>query len=92
MQVMKDLVDWESFRPILEEVFGPPHTSGPVRRPWDYLIIFGSLLLGVMNGLSDEQLQYMLLDRTSFKQFVGLRSKDQVPDQKALWKYRNKLS
>ncbi len=92
MQVMKDLVDWESFRPILEEVFGPPHTSGPGRCPWDYLIIFGSLLLGVMNGLSDEQLQYMLLDRTSFKQFAGLRSKDQIPDQKTLWKYRKKLS
>ncbi len=45
-----------------------------------------------MNGLSDEQLNYMLLDRTSFKQFAGLHSKDQVPDQKTLWKYRNKLS
>ncbi len=67
-------------------------TSGKGRRSWDYLIIFRSLLLGVMNGLSDEQLQYMLLDRTSFKQFVGLNSKDHVPDQKTLWKYRDKLS
>ena len=45
-----------------------------------------------MNGLSDGHLQYMLLDRTSFKQFVGLQSTDQVPDQKTLWKYRNQLS
>ncbi len=42
--------------------------------------------------MSDEQLQDMLLDRTSFKQFASLRSKDQVPDQKTLWKYRNMLS
>ncbi len=34
----------------------------------------------------------MLLDRTSFKPFAGLHSKDQVPDQKTLWTYRNKLS
>ena len=45
-----------------------------------------------MNGLSDERLQYALLDRTSFKPFAGLHSKGQVPDQKALWKYRNRLS
>ena len=92
LQSMKDLVDWTLFTPLLEEVFGPPRTSGKGRRSWDYLIIFRSLLLGVMNGLSDEQLQYMLLDRTSFKQFVGLNSKDHVPDQKTLWKYRDKLS
>ena len=73
LQSMKELVDWESFRPILEEVFGPPRTRGPGRRPWDYLIIFRSILLGVVNGLSDEQLQYTLLGRTSFKQFVGLQ-------------------
>ena len=66
LQSMKELVDWESFRPLLEEVFGPPRTRGPGRRPWDDLIIFRSLLLGVMTGLSDEQSQDMLLDRASF--------------------------
>ncbi|MCY4446302.1 MAG: transposase [Rhodobacteraceae bacterium] len=92
LQSMKDLVDWDLFTPTLEEVFGPPQTKGKGHSSWDYLIIFRSLLLGVMNGLSDGHLQYMLLDRTSFKQFVGLRSTDQVPDQKTLWKYRNQLS
>ena len=42
--------------------------------------------------MSDEQLQYMFLDRTSFKQFSSLESLDQVPDQKTLWKYRNMSS
>ena len=92
LQSMKELVDWELFRPLLEDVFGPPRTRGPGRRPWDSLLLLRSLLLGVMNSLSDEQLQYMLLDRTSFKPFAGLHSKDQVPDQKTLWMYRNMLS
>ena len=48
--------------------------------------------MGVMHGLSDHQLQYMLLDRRSFKQFAGLVTEDQVPDQKTLWKYRDLLS
>ncbi len=66
-EVLKELVDWDHFMPILEEVFSPPRTCSLELRPWDYLVIFRSLLLGVMNGLSDEQLQYMLLDRTAFK-------------------------
>jgi len=43
------------------------------------MIMFRALLLGVMYSLSDRQLQYMLLDRTSFKPIVGLQSTDQVP-------------
>ncbi len=50
LQSMKELVDWELFRPLLEEVFGPPRTRDPGRRPWDSLIILRSLLLGMMNN------------------------------------------
>ena len=90
---IKELVDWDAFRPQLEEIFGfSAEPSGRGRRPWDVLVIFRALLLGVMNGLSDRKLQFMLLDRRTFKQFAGLHSDDQVPDQKTLWKYRNLLS
>ena len=88
---MKEIVDWDRFTPILEEAFGPPRTSGRGRRSWDHLVIFRCLLLGIMHGLSDARLQFLLLDRTTFKPFVGLRSLDQVPDQKTLWKYRDLL-
>ena len=62
---IKQLVDWEVFRPRLEQVFG----SGGKRRwrgrpPWDAVVMFRALLLGAMHGLSDHQLQFMLLDRT----------------------------
>ena len=90
---IKQLVDWEVFRPRLEQVFG---SGGKQRRrgrpPWDAVVMFRALLLGAMHGLSDHQLQFMLLDRTSFKEFAGLKSIDQVPDQKTLWKYRDQLS
>ena len=32
LQSMKERVDWESFRPLLEEVFGPPRNRGPGHR------------------------------------------------------------
>ena len=73
-------------------MFDPPNTSVRGRRSWDDLVIFRCLLLGVINGLSDEQLQCMLLDRASFKEFAGLETLDHVPGQKTLWMYRNMLS
>ena len=92
LQSIGERVDWDRFTPVLKEVFGPPNTSGCSRRSWDSLVIFRCLLLGVMNGLSDEPLQSMLLDRTSFKEFAGLATLDHVPDQETLEKYRNMLS
>ena len=35
---------------------------------------------------------YKLLDRTSFKRFVGLHSLDQIPEPKTLWKYHDVLA
>ena len=69
---IKEVVDWDRFKPILAEVFGPPRRRGPGRPSWDQMIMFRAILLGIMYSLSDRQLQYMLLDRTSFKMFVGL--------------------
>ncbi len=90
LQSIGEQVDWDLFRPVLEDVFGPPNTSG--RRSWDDLVIFRCLLMGVMNGLSNEQLHDMLLGRTSFKEYAGLETLDHVPDQKTPRKDRNMLS
>ena len=90
---MRDLMDWEAFRPRLKKIFGTDSSrKGSGRPPWDELVMFRALLLGVMYSLSDRNLQFLLLDRLTFKRFVGLQSEDQVPYQKTLWKYRNRLS
>jgi len=84
-------VDWDSFVPALTEIFGV--CGGGAGRPsWDALVMFRSILLGVMHSLSDRRLQFKLLDRRTFKQFAGLQSDDQVPDEKTLWKYRDRLN
>ncbi len=81
---IKDTVDWERFKPILEEVFGSPRHSGPGRSSWDQMIMFRALMLGVMSSLSDRSRQYMVLDRTSFKPCVGLKSTDHVLAQRTV--------
>ena len=91
LELIGKQVDWELFRPLLEEIFGPPRTEGRGRRSWDYLVIFRCLLLGVMNSLSDRDLQPELLERFSFQYFAGIVERNRVPDQKTIWKYRDML-
>ncbi len=53
--------------------------------------MFKALLLQSLYGLSDKELEEALLDRLSFKRFVGLALDAQVPDHSTLCRYRNLL-
>lgn len=43
-------------------------------------------------GLGDTQIEYQILDRLSFKKFLGLESGDKVPDEKTVWLFRENLT
>ncbi|MEI2774055.1 MAG: transposase [Candidatus Competibacter sp.] len=42
--------------------------------------------------MSDEQLEYQVLDRLSFQRFLGLRRSSQVPDRTTFWTFRERLT
>ncbi len=95
LRKLLEVVDWAAFRPLLREIFGRSESDEAVLRgrpSWDVMPMFRVLLLGVNYQLSDRQLQFQLLDRRSFKRFVGLRNESTVPDQKTIWKYRHRLA
>ena len=43
-------------------------------------------------GLGDKQVEYQIIDRSSFKKFLGLESGDKVPDEKTVWLFRETLT
>jgi IS5 family transposase len=43
-------------------------------------------------GLGDKQIEYQIIDRTSFKKFLGLESGDKVPDEKTIWAFREQIT
>jgi len=43
-------------------------------------------------GLGDHQVEYQILDRTSFKTFLGLETGDKVPDEKTVWSFRERIT
>ena len=51
----------------------------------------GALVLQAMSGLSDRELEDALLDRLSFRRFVGLSPDDAVPAHSVLNRFGNRL-
>jgi IS5 family transposase len=54
-------------------------------------MLFKALVIQSLYNLSDEQLEYQILDRTSFKKFLGLKKSDRVPDSRTFWHFREQL-
>ncbi|MBK3520054.1 IS5 family transposase, partial [Carboxylicivirga marina] len=61
-------------------------------KPFDVVMMFKILVLQRYYGLGDSQLEYQIIDRISFKKFLGLESGDKVPDEKTVWAFREKLT
>lgn len=85
-------VNWAQFKPILEKAFSGIDYSQGGRPPYDRLMMFKILLLQEYYGVSDDQMEFQLLDRLSFQSFIGQDLKDQVPDAKTIWLFRETLS
>jgi IS5 family transposase len=88
---LEAVIDWESFRPLLEAVLDKPAQGPGGPRPNDPLKMFKALLIQRFYNLSDEQTEYQINDRLSFQQFIGWTLADKVPDANTLWDFREAL-
>lgn len=81
------LVKWYRF----EKLIAPLRDGGPGRAAWPPVVLFKALLLQSLYGLSDRDLEEALIDRLSFRRFVGLGLEEGVPDHTVLSRFRNLL-
>lgn len=90
---ISNVVDFEVFRNSLEEaLLNKEKKSNAGAKPFDVVMMFKILILQRYYGLGDTQLEYQIIDRTSFKKFLGLESGDKVPDEKTVWAFRESLT
>ncbi len=87
---LRDLIDWDLFRPVLNEVTGyaGKDWSKGGRPPFDPVFMFKVLVLQKFHGLSDEATEMQIKDRLSFLSFLGLRLGDEVPDCNTIWDFK----
>jgi IS5 family transposase len=85
---VRDLIDWEKFRPILSDMYrdnkeigGRPHN--------DEIVMVKMLVLVGWHGLSDYEVELLATDRLSFRHFLGYPEK--IPDRSTMWAFRESL-
>lgn len=86
-------INFEVFRETLDSIYTkqqPKSSAGA--KPYDYVLMFKILILQRLYNLSDEQMEYQLVDRLSFKRFTGLEFSHRVPDCNTIWNFRQGLS
>ena len=93
LEQLAALVDFEMFRPELEDILVKKDCKSAAGRPqFDVVLMFKVIFLQRYYGLGDEQIQYQIIDRTSFRQFLGIHTVDEIPDEKTVWHVKNLLS
>jgi IS5 family transposase len=88
LELMKDQIEWSRFIPLVKKIFfdnkidgGRPHT--------DEVLIIKCMLLQSWYNLSDQELEFQIHDRISFRNFLDFPNK--IPDFTTIWKIRERL-
>ena len=88
--LLKEIVDFEQFRDELEKLFtNDSKKNNAGRKPIDPVFMLKVLFLQRLYNISDNQVEYQIKDRMSFREFLDICSVDDVPDEKTVWKYKN---
>jgi len=82
------LIDWEAFRPIVAGMYDNTSIKGG-RPNIDVVIMIKMLVLQAWHGLSDPEVERQVIDRISFRRFLGFP--DSVPDYSTVWFFRERL-
>jgi IS5 family transposase len=93
LESVSKVLDFEMFRESLErKLLNTNKKNNAGAKPYDEVMLFKILILQRYYGLGDSQVEYQILDRTSFKTFLGLETGDKVPDEKTVWSFRERVT
>ncbi len=87
LHVLDEAIPWEFFRARLEAARSRPRDTRPLTGPTlmhDALVTWKSILLGAIYELPDDDLEFLILDRLSFRRFTGLTMTEQPPRARTL--------
>lgn len=91
LEKLLEIVDFELFRPALDEALGGTDRAKGGRPPFDAVLKLKMLYLQAQHGLSFEATERLVRDRLSWMRFCGLSIADPVPDANTLWDFREAL-
>jgi IS5 family transposase len=92
LQLLEQHVDFVALAAAIDRAAPRPSLDRGGRRPFPTELMVKALIIQQLYNLSDEQMEYQLLDRLSFQRFVGLRHSSQIPDRTTFWTFRERLA
>ncbi len=93
LEMISHVIDFEMFRPTLEnKLLNTNKKNNAGAKPFDVVLMFKILILQRYYGLGDKQIEYQIIDRISFKNFLSLETGDKIPDEKTVWAFRESLT
>ncbi|EAU54502.1 IS5 family transposase [Mariprofundus ferrooxydans] len=86
-----ELIDFAEIAHEVEQSLPQRDRSKGGRPPYPVELMVRVMIVQEYFNLSDEQMEFQLLDRLSFQRFVGLRRSSQIPDRTTIWLFRERL-
>ncbi|CAN1503842.1 COG3039 Transposase and inactivated derivatives, IS5 family [Sphingomonadaceae bacterium] len=86
------IVDFEGFRPILDNALAYSDGSKGGRPPYDCVAMFKILILAAQNNVADARMEYLIRDRLSWLRFLGFDLGAPTPDANTIRLFREKLT
>ncbi len=92
LERLNSKIDFELFRETLHAIYQKTERKSKAgAKPYDYVLMFKVIILQRLYNLSDEQMEFQLNDRLTFKRFTGLEFSHRVPDTNTIWLFKEKL-
>lgn len=84
LQVFDGLINWSRFQTLFFR------RGGRGRPSYNPVIMFKVLVLQNLYNISDEEIEYQIVDRISFQRFLNFP--ENIPDHTTIWRFREYLS
>ncbi|MEQ8743973.1 transposase [Parasphingorhabdus sp.] len=86
------IVDFEAFRPILDNALGYSDGTKGGRPPYDAVAMFKILILTAQNTVADARMEYLIRDRLSWLRFLGFELGAPTRDANTIRIFRERLT
>lgn len=91
LQTIARHIDFCQLARIVDALLPRGDTSKGGRPPYPSEVMVRILVLKHLYNLSDEQVEYQLLDRMSYQRFCLLTGSANIPDRNTVWHYQQRL-
>ena len=92
LETMSRVIDFESFRPVLDDALNYSQQGKGGRPAYDPVVMFKLLILAAQYNLSDARMEFLTRDRLSWQRFLGFHLGERTPDENTIRLFREKLT